>query len=283
MNPIAERLTGWKSAAAIGRNVDEVFAVLGEVDDQPVPDPVAQCLASKAPFYLDADVLLVGRKGERRDIRCSAAPVRTPEGRVIGAVLVFQDVTQSRALQKKLAHSASHDPLTGLANRSAFEHALAVAVDSASAGARHALCFIDLDRFKPVNDTAGHAAGDELLRMVGETIRGVCRSGDLAARVGGDEFALLLRDCPLEHALAVGEKIVAAIEAIRFEWRGTRHLIGASIGVTEISARPSALGFIAEADAACYAAKAAGRGCVVAFSDCAGTLGPKAPTRKRRA
>jgi diguanylate cyclase (GGDEF)-like protein len=231
---------------------------------------VLQCLATGRPFYLDAEVVLISRKGERRDIRSSAAPVRTPDGRVIGAVLVFQDVTHSRALQKRLAHSANHDPLTGLPNRSALDRALAAAVDKAAEGQRkHALCFIDLDRFKPVNDNAGHAAGDALLRLVGETIRHTCRSNDLAARIGGDEFALLLIDCPMESAMAVAKKVVAAIAALRFSWNGTSYRIGASIGVTPIAGAEPSLGFIGEADAACYAAKAAGRGRAVAYADVA--------------
>ncbi len=278
MNPLAEQMTGWKSANAIGRNVDEVFAIESETPGEGVKDPVLECLSRGQPFYLEADVVLISRKGERRDVRSSAAPVRTPDGRVIGAVLVFQDVTHSRALQKRLAHSANHDPLTGLPNRSALERALAAAVDTAGEGQRmHALCFIDLDRFKPVNDNAGHAAGDALLRLVGETIRHSCRSNDVAARIGGDEFALLLIDCPMESAMVVAQKVVAAIAGLRFAWSGVTYRIGASIGVTPITGAEPQLGFIGEADAACYAAKAAGRGRAIAYPELGGTKGTSSP------
>ena len=186
-----------------------------------------------------------------------------------GAVLVFQDVTQSRALQRQLAYSAAHDDLTGLPNRAAFERALNDAIASARNGRRsHCLIYLDLDRFKPVNDTAGHAAGDALLRQVAQTIRGVCRSHDLAARIGGDEFAVILEDCPLENGRMVAEKIVRAIGALAFVWVGRTYHIGASAGITAIEAKPaSSLGFAGEADAACYAAKAQGRNRVIAFAE----------------
>ena len=130
-------------------------------------------------------------------------PVRTPHGAVIGAVLVFQDVTDSRALQRQLAHTAMHDSLTGLPNRATFQRALQDAVRQAQREAReHALCFIDLDHFKKVNDSAGHAAGDAVLRDIGVAIRGACRANDFAARIGGDEFALLLPDCSVASATA---------------------------------------------------------------------------------
>jgi diguanylate cyclase (GGDEF)-like protein/PAS domain S-box-containing protein len=269
MNPIAEEMTGWTFAAAVGRTVDEVFAIAIEGGPAATPlDPVATAFATGRPCYLDAEVVLQGRSGERRDIRCSAAPVRMPDGGAIGAVLVFQDVTHARALQKKLAHSANHDPLTDLPNRAAFERSLSEAVEEAQAGQRvHALCFIDLDHFKPVNDTAGHAAGDALLRKVAQVIRRSCREGDVAARIGGDEFALLLLDCSAENAVAAAEKIVRVIAGLRFAWQGRTYRIGASIGVTAIGAASESPEPIAEADTACYEAKARGRGQVVLFGE----------------
>jgi diguanylate cyclase (GGDEF)-like protein len=183
-------------------------------------------------------------------------------------VLVFQDITSSRRLQKQLAHSATHDALTGLPNRAAFEQALAsVATHAASERRRHSLCFIDLDHFKPVNDGAGHAAGDALLRQVAEVIRETCRRQDFAARIGGDEFAVLLSDCLPEAAQNVAQKIVHAIAAIRFEWDGKGYAIGASAGIAEIHAGATdPVELMSEADAACYVAKANGRGRVAIFT-----------------
>src|SRR5690606_18333707 len=118
-------MTGWPSREALGRPLGRVFKVLAEETGMAASDPVDQCLASGQVAVLDDDSVLVGRDGTRRDIRSSAAPLRTPSGEVMGAVLVFQDITNSRRLQRQLAHSATHDTLTGLPNRAAFEHALA--------------------------------------------------------------------------------------------------------------------------------------------------------------
>jgi diguanylate cyclase (GGDEF)-like protein len=212
-------------------------------------------------------VVLEPRYGARRDIRCSAAPLLTAERGVIGAVLVFQDVSASRALQRQLAHSATHDGLTGLPNRVAFEKALAtVAAEAVRERRVHALCFIDLDHFKPVNDGAGHAAGDALLREVARVIGSCCRRQDFAARIGGDEFAILLSDCPVDGARRVAGKIAAAIAAIDFRADGVAYRIGASIGVTAITEfSPASEELVRRADAACYGAKAAGRGRVAVY------------------
>jgi diguanylate cyclase (GGDEF)-like protein/PAS domain S-box-containing protein len=269
MNPAAALLTGHDAAAAVGRPVRDIFTLRDGATGQAQDCPVAMCLAADQPAHLDDDMILVGRTGVERDIRCTAAPVRTPAGRLTGAVLVFQDVTQSRAMQRELAHSATHDDLTGLPNRAAFERALNGAIASARDGQRrHCLLYIDLDRFKPVNDNAGHAAGDTLLQQVAQTIRGSCRSHDVAARIGGDEFAVLLSDCPAEMGKRIADKIVRAIAALAFGWAGRTYHIGASIGLTVVNDHPaSPLGFMGEADAACYAAKARGRGIAVAFED----------------
>jgi len=269
MNPAAEQLTGYALSAAIGQDVRSIFTLRDGVTGDAQECPVAICLASEQPAHLDDDMILVSRDGRERDIRCTAAPVRTPAGELTGAVLVFQDVTQSRTMQRELAHSATHDDLTDLPNRAAFERVLSGAIASARDGSRrHCLLYIDLDRFKPVNDNAGHAAGDALLKQVAQTIRGSCRSHDVAARIGGDEFAVLLTDCPLEGGQRIADKIVRAIAALAFGWAGRTYHIGASIGLTLVTNEPaSPLGFMGEADAACYAAKGRGRGVAVAFGD----------------
>ena len=269
MNPAAEQLTGFTSAEAIGRPTHEIFAVRDATTGKTCACPVLQCLETEDTVHRDDDMVLVSQSGTQRDIRCTAAPVRMTDGAAAGAVLVFQDVTQSRAMQRQLAHSASHDPLTNLPNRAAFEEALATATASArDSQRRHSLLYVDLDRFKPVNDSAGHAAGDALLQQVAKTIRGCCRNHDMAARIGGDEFAVLLTDCPVANARTVAEKIVRAVGALEFLWAGRTYRIGASIGIAEISREvASPLGTMGEADAACYAAKARGRATVVAFEE----------------
>jgi diguanylate cyclase (GGDEF)-like protein/PAS domain S-box-containing protein len=260
MNLAAERLTGWESGEAVGYPVDDVFAIVSEASGESAPSPVRGCLAAKHTHVTDEDVVLIALRGERKAVRASASPVRTPDGSVIGAVLVFQDMTNARALQKELAHAALHDSLTALPNRTAFHDAMSAAYDQARNQRReHALCFIDLDRFKLVNDTAGHAAGDALLKRVALAIKGACRPDDFCARVGGDEFVVLLADCPMAGARMVAQQIIDAISGIDFAWQGQEYEVGASIGITAITREsPHSAEIMRQADIACYSAKAAG-------------------------
>ncbi|MBS0545496.1 MAG: diguanylate cyclase [Proteobacteria bacterium] len=165
----------------------------------------------------------------------------------------------------QLAHQALHDALTGLPNRRAFEQALEEAVKASRRAADHgALCFIDLDRFKQVNDTCGHAAGDALLHEIGELLRHRVRVQDLICRIGGDEFALILRGCSPDDARRIARELVEAVETHVFEWEGQDFHVGASIGLTYIddhAQSPSTL--LKAADSACYEAKRGGRGRVV--------------------
>jgi len=261
MNPIAEQLTGWSMDAAMGQPLDQVFRIVDEDTDLIIPSPVEQCLETLRPAYLQEGAVLQSLTGERHDVQDSAAPVLANDGSVLGAVLVFQDITTSRALQRELAHSATHDALTGLPNRAWFEKRLREACEQARLhDHRAALCFIDLDRFKIVNDTAGHGAGDVLLRELGYVIRHQVRPDDLLARLGGDEFALLLKDCTVEHAELVCQKVIDSVRERRFPWNGRVYDVGASIGIAAIDNDvPPVSELMSRADVACYAAKAAGR------------------------
>lgn len=260
MNPVAETMTGWTENVALGRPVSEVFVIKSEATGLPGTDPVAVALEAGKLCRIQDDIVLAARNGTGYGVSGSAAPVRTEEGHIIGAVLVFKDATEAQEAQRRLTHSAYHDALTRLPNRTSFASALSEACRQAEVEKRtHALCFIDLDRFKPVNDNSGHAAGDALLQKVAAVIRRSCRSNDFAARLGGDEFVLLLADCPLANAALLAQKIVEQIASIEFSWEGADYRIGASIGVTAVTGE-AGRDFLAEADAACYAAKANGRG-----------------------
>lgn len=260
MNPVAEQMTGWLAADAVGRALGEVFPLVDEAGAA-VSNSVRICLDRMRPSHLEKEAILIGRDGRRRHVRDSAAPVRTSAGEIIGAVLVFQDVTEARSLQQALEHSANHDGLTGLANRTAFERGLSKAVEQANDERReHTLCFIDLDMFKQVNDSAGHAAGDALLRVVADLLRRCCRSHDLAARLGGDEFALLLFDCPVKKGRKIAQRFIREVSKYRFAWEGATHAIGASIGLTSVGPEATqADRALSQADMACYASKTAGR------------------------
>jgi diguanylate cyclase (GGDEF)-like protein len=182
-----------------------------------------------------------------------------------GTVVVLRDVTAENSLAKRLSFEASHDPLTGLQNRRAFFELLEEAVRGArERGEQHAVAFLDLDRFKVVNDQFGHAAGDRLLREVGPVMGRVVRGGDHLARIGGDEFGLLLTNCRIDDARHVADKIRAAVEDYRIEHEGQLLGIGVCIGLAPINhLTASAASVIAAADAACYKAKAAGRNAIV--------------------
>jgi len=263
MNPVAERMTGWRLDATMGHSLSEIFVIATNENtdlrrSSIPPDPTAGIPDG------GKDALLFGRDGERREIHYTSSPVRATDGETVGVVLVFQDVTQNRELQRRLAHSANHDALTGLPNRSAFDHGLALAVETARSMERHhVLCLLDLDRFKAVNDAAGHAAGDALLKQVAETTGRIVHAPDFAGRIGGDEFAVILHDCDLEQAEPIAQKLSTALCGIDFRWNGHSFSIGASIGLTVIdrnSLRPVDLK--EEADIASYEAKRAGGGCV---------------------
>jgi diguanylate cyclase (GGDEF)-like protein/PAS domain S-box-containing protein len=174
---------------------------------------------------------------------------------------VCEDVTHSRRLSQLLTHQASHDSLTGLVNRREFERRLdGLLGNPAGSDAEHALCYLDLDQFKVVNDTCGHGAGDELLRQLTYILVERARRSDTLARLGGDEFGLLLVDCSIVDAKAVAESLREAVNEFRFVWRGRTFRLGASIGLVPFGAQGrDAAEILKAADAACYAAKDGGR------------------------
>jgi diguanylate cyclase (GGDEF)-like protein len=173
------------------------------------------------------------------------------------------NIDEQRSTRKALEWSAAHDGLTGLANRQRFDQHARRLIEARPASLPAAMVFIDLDHFKEVNDTGGHLSGDAMLRAAAAAIMSRVRSGDLAARIGGDEFALLLEQCSHEAAVRVAEDIVASISAIALPWLSGSLHVGASIGVASLTPEIGTVDdWISAADAACYAAKAAGRGTV---------------------
>jgi diguanylate cyclase (GGDEF)-like protein/PAS domain S-box-containing protein len=261
LNPVAEHLTGWLLAEARGEPLTRVFTVLHESSREPVETSAERCLDEDRPMGLTSHLTLVRRDGVEFAIDESAAPLHDHEGRLTGVVMVFRDATPQRQLTRQLSHQATHDPLTGLINRREFERRLARVVSSArDSGTTHGLCYLDLDRFKTVNDTCGHVAGDALLRQLAGILRGELRSRDTLARLGGDEFAVLLEHCEMEQARRIAEGLRLAVENFRFTWEDSSFALGVSIGLVELTAGCATESeALRAADAACYRAKHAGR------------------------
>ena len=268
-NPMAEKLTGWNFKQVCGQLLSSVFQLVNEYTREPVINPLESVLRQNKAVELASHTILVARDGTEYAIEDSAAPIRDRHGKLVGAVMVFRDVTESRRLSNRLSWQANHDVLTGLYNRREFEKRLNLAISSArNEGYHHALCFLDLDRFKIVNDTCGHKAGDELLKQVTSLLLQQVRSSDTLARLGGDEFGFLLTQCPLSVATKIANNLRQWIEEFRFSWQGRTFAIGVSIGLVEISSTTESLSSVMNtADAACYIAKANGRNCVRVYQD----------------
>jgi Amt family ammonium transporter len=261
LNPVAEQLTGWPSEQAKGHCLSEVLHLVSELDGEAVTNPIERVLGLGQASWVEDNALLISREGREYSIADSAAPIRNRQGELVGAVLVFHDVTEERRIARALRFQAAHDALTGLINRREFELRLEQALERAAVDAtEHALCYIDLDQFKVVNDTCGHAAGDDLLRQVSGLLQTHLSRRDTLARLGGDEFGLLLENCPEPAATRITGELLNALRAFRFAWGGHTFRLGASIGVAMIShPRQTLAQALSAADAACYAAKEAGR------------------------
>lgn len=262
MNPVAEKLTGATSIASLGKPLGFVYRAVDEETGRRLDEPhLADNRLERAEQ--NSRAVLVRNDGTRFSIRQVVSPILNEQNEFSGSVIVFQDFTDARTLQRQLAYAATHDALTGLANRPSFIRTVEDLLDKARQDAsRYQLMFIDLDHFKPVNDTSGHAAGDALLRQVASTIRAALAPADIVARFGGDEFSVVL----MSPSLADGERaalaILDAVSALEFTWDGQTHRVSSSIGLTSIAVDSGEVNeIIARADAACYAAKAAGRNC----------------------
>ncbi len=261
MNSVAEALTGVNEAYALHEPIDQVFRLMDEKTHAPILCPVHQTLTKKKVITNDTDHVLKSTFGVHFSITDSVAPIIDEKQQLLGAVLVFRNVTQSRALSAELNWQAYHDPLTGLPNRRQFEISMKeLLVKARKDKLKHHLLYLDLDQFKVVNDTCGHDAGDELLKQVTASLEKMIRKNDLLARLGGDEFGVLLESCEAEHALSVANNLRQAVEDFRFAWQTHSFKIGVSVGIAEITGdEVKASEILSAADAACYVAKEMGR------------------------
>lgn len=269
LNPVAERMTGWSADEAKGQPSCTVFNIVHEETGQSAPDPIVACLDTGEVVGLDHDTMLLARDGSEYSIEDSAAPIRNSDGETLGAVLVFHDVSEQRRLSREMRHRASHDPLTGLINRAEFDRRLTSVFDkSVAEETPNALLYIDLDQFKIVNDSCGHAVGDVLLKQVSRLFSETIRSGDTLARLGGDEFAVILQRCSIENARRIAQKLCDRMNDFRFAHDDKRFRVGTSIGLVPVDGTMSSVASILQAaDSACYAAKEAGRNRVQVWED----------------
>jgi len=277
INPVAEKIVAKSIALICGQPITEVIELQDQREHATIENPVMTCLQSKEIVVLDHQNIIIRREdGSSIPVQNSVAPILDNHGQLMGTIMVIRDATEQHDLLQKIEHHAYHDSLTGLLNRHALMQELEIAWNMCSNyNVEHSLIFIDLDRFKIVNDTCGHHAGDELLKSLTNLIRQQIRSsdilsnlsrdenglGDAFARVGGDEFALFLHTCPLDIARRISQQIVENIREFVFVWDDQLFRVGASIGIATMSAGNSSINeVIRNADSACYEAKNLGRG-----------------------
>ncbi|MBT8085225.1 MAG: EAL domain-containing protein [Woeseia sp.] len=269
MNRAAEAMTGTDREAAAGQRASEIFTLIDEADRRSLGDPVDRCLAMRRRVNMGRRALLVSSDAEHEhSVEITASPIKGPGNSITGAVVVFHDVSELRGLTKQMSYQATHDALTGLINRREFERRLQEAMDQAHAEeTSHILCYMDLDRFKAVNDSCGHLAGDSMLREVASLIKDQVRDSDFVGRLGGDEFGTLLVRCPIEKAIQISTDICNAVSDYRFVWQDKIFNIGISIGLVQVTQTSGNLeDIVSAADSACYVAKQRGRGQVHVYS-----------------
>ncbi len=257
-NNFGARYLGFRPDSLLERSMLDLYVA----DDR---EMAAQNLADaveRPGRVLRWDIRHIKNDGEVIWMRNTARAVR--HGAEILILVTCEDINDTYKLSEMLAFQAQHDDLTGLANRKALEQRLAQVIDSAhTESTEHALAVIDLDQFKLINDACGYDAGDELLRQITERLRAPLRKRDTLARIGGDEFAVLLEDCPVANAYAASESLRRAVESCDFKWEGRGYGLTASVGIVAINRDCESSGSaLSMADTACYAAKDSGGNCV---------------------
>ncbi len=260
LNVAAGRLLGTDATAAVGKPLEDVVRAVEESDRKLLAEPVRHALQAGSPLSIGRRAVMVrGASGERL-VELSVAPIRMETGESMGVVVLLHDVTEVRGLARQMSYQATHDALTGLLNRRDFERRLQEAAETARRGdSVHVLCYLDLDRFKNVNDVSGHQAGDAMLRETARILRDAVRDSDTVARIGGDEFGMLLAGCPLDKARQIADDVCRAVRDFRFVWKDKIFNVGVSIGLVELSHDSGSIEELLEAaDSACYVAKRQG-------------------------
>ncbi|MEJ2452378.1 MAG: diguanylate cyclase, partial [Gammaproteobacteria bacterium] len=261
INPAASKLTGYRYEESIGQPLDGIFRTYTDSQNDQFTYPIDSCLSHGHVVRHDAMLKLICKNGEVFIIRDTATPIRDHENRIVGAVVIFDDFSTMHAMGEKLVYQASHDDLTGLYNRREFENQLDVVInETRQHHSDNSVFFIDLDQFKVVNDSCGHAAGDQLLKQISQLFRTQIREHDILARLGGDEFGIILRDCRQENAIELAHNLLDAMQTFVFSWGNQQFNVGACIGMVTLSPKfISTSDILMAADSACYLAKEGGR------------------------
>ena len=260
LNPSAAQLTGWDSEIARGLPIQRVFSLFNDDSRESVEDPVRQCLLDGEAVKSVRDVSLKRHEGETCSIQYSASPIMADSGSALGVILVIHDVTVARKMERELSYQATHDALTGLFNRTEFESRLGFSIESTyQAAESHVLCQLDIDKLKIINDTCCHEAGDSIIRSVTTVLQGCLRDSDVLARIGGDEFGIILKNCTLTAATEVAGNMLSAIRGMNFTSCDRSFDICASIGLVPVTSTSASLANImSQVDLACYEAKDSG-------------------------
>ena len=263
INPVAEMLADVKSQEVIGKNILTIYEGESAKQRSEINENLVSTDIQRSLF----DFTLTKKDGTRYEVEHTIAPIIDPNKKILGAVIILRDVTDVRTMEKRLSYQASHDALTGLINRREFDIRLKQAIRNAQTeDISHSLCFLDLDKFKIINDTSGHAAGDEFLKQISNTIQSSLRQTDVLARLGGDEFAMILDQCSIHKAKIISNQIIRKIKDTRFNWGKNSFESGASIGIVPITKLTvSASEVMSSVDAACYEAKDKGRNRIQVF------------------
>jgi diguanylate cyclase (GGDEF)-like protein/PAS domain S-box-containing protein len=270
LNPVAEKITGLITHNVSGSPITQIFKAYDEANQRWLADCIVRFLSKGSYNMPSNDIVLFNNDEEKLDIALTIAPIQGSDDEILGTITTFQDITKEKTMAKHIEHQARHDVLTGLLNRREFENKVEQALTLYSDGKAHALCIMDLDRFKIINDTLGHAAGDELLKQITQRIKTVLRQTDLFARIGGDEFALFLSYVNPEDAEKIAQKILSIIREHQFIWGNKSFKVGASIGLVDAPPQVSNYeNLYHAADTACYMAKHGGRDRVhsITFND----------------
>lgn len=269
INPIAEMYTGWQSEQACGEIISNVFLMADESNKEKIINPVSQCLNSKEPIPNNHHALLTRKDKHEYSIEYSTTPIFNHNKQISGAVLVFRDITDEHNPVEDLSWQACHDALTGLINSREFENRLIKILGNTSPSNRqHALCYIDIDHFKIINESCGHPGGDNLLKKIATALRNKARETDTVARLDGDKFGVILYSCDIKKAMLIAELFREQVEKMDFTWNGKHFKTTASIGVIPVTRNTADItGLLQLADMACRTAKDAGGNQIHVYDD----------------